>query len=240
MSASQVSAVPPQQPKIDTNSANNAAVKVMVVDDQLLVLEGLCSLLSLHGAIKVVAKATSAEALPDALAASGAELLIMDVRMPGLSGIEALKLLREQERLAGSAPIPVLMLSTFDEHELVLESLRLGAQGYLRKDISFQSLTEAVLKLAAGKRHIQPAVTAGVVSRAELESLNRDLPYTPLSDCELDVLRLMAAGYSNVEIASALFKSRGTIRNQVSSILTKLVARDRTRAVLRGIELKLL
>ncbi|UTV30288.1 response regulator transcription factor [Photobacterium atrarenae] len=209
--------------------------RVVVIDDQNLVLEGLCSLLDLHPEIDVVARAHDAQDILTFIETHEPDVVILDVRMPKFSGIDALKMIRN-----AGIDIPVMLLSTFDEHDLVLESIRLGAQGYLRKDISFQVLTEAVLSLHQGKRWFQPAVTQGITSRSELEALNNEQPFTPLSDSELEILRLIAAGFSNAEIASALFKSTGTVRNQVSSILTKLVVRDRTRAVLRGIELKLI
>ena len=133
----------------------------------------------------------------------------------------------------------MLILTTFDDHDLVLECIKLGAKGYLRKDVNFEDLINAIEQLAKGETWLQPAISERVaLQRKTLPPQDNALTWqtaqTPqLTKIELQVLKLVAAGYSNHEIADALYKSVGTVRNQVSSILLKLDARDRTRAVLK-------
>nr|WP_275444116.1 response regulator transcription factor [Pseudoalteromonas sp. MM17-2] len=213
-------------------------IKVAVVDDQNLVLEGLCSLLALHPDLQVSAQRNHAEHIVTWLTANPVDVLVLDVRMPTVSGIDALREIRNAK-----LPVAVMLLSTFDEHDLVLKSIRLGADGYLRKDISFAVLTDAIIALSQGQRWLQPAVTQTIAchaSRPNNPPLYEFTQYETLSLSELEILRLVAAGFSNAEIAEALYKSAGTVRNQVSAILAKLMVRDRTRAVLRGIELGLI
>ena len=133
---------------------------------------------------------------------------------------------------------PVLMLTTFDDHELVNGAMRAGAKGYLLKDVSLETLVDTITQIKNGKTLIQPAVTEKVLQglkglNVEFESFENP---EPLTEKEVDILRLIAAGYSNKEIADAMFKSTGTIKNQVSSIMAKLGVRDRTRAVLKALE----
>lgn len=210
------------------------SIKVVLVDDQNLIREGLKSLLQLKPGIEVVAEANDGDAVIDLLRRHRPDVLLLDIRMPRVSGLDVLQQLQE----AGLA-VPVLILTTFDEHELVLDCIRLGARGYLRKDVSFEALTNAIGTLARGGSWLQPAVTCRV-EQARESGVYDDAPCDKLSNIETQVLRLVAAGYSNHEIADALFKSVGTIRNQVSSILAKLNVRDRTRAVLKALDLGLI
>ena len=153
--------------------------------------------------------------------------------MPKLSGIDTLLALRDK-----GIKTPVLMLTTFDDHELVNGAMRAGAKGYLLKDVSLETLVDTITQITNGKTLIQPAVTEKVLQglkglNVEFESFENP---EPLTEKEVEILRLIAAGYSNKEIADAMFKSTGTIKNQVSSVMAKLGVRDRTRAVLKALE----
>jgi DNA-binding NarL/FixJ family response regulator len=163
----------------------------------------------------------------------------MDIRMPDLNGIEAVELLRKK-----GFQTPVLMLTTFDDHESIMKAIQAGAEGYLLKDVSLEVLVGAIEALADGKTWLQPAITERIVQGLkESKAPENDSEQTlvePLTDKEIAVLRLIAAGLSNNEIAESLFKSTGTVKNQVSSLMAKLGVRDRTRAVLKAIDLGLL
>jgi len=163
----------------------------------------------------------------------------MDLHMPVLDGIAATRRLRVEQ-----PGVRVLALTTFDDDEDVFAALRAGALGYLLKDVSSDRLVEAVLSAARGESVLQPSVAAKVVARfAQLEDAPRSRPQplvVPLSDRELDVLRLLADGRSNREIAAALFLAEGTVKNHVTNVLGKLGARDRTQAALRARALDLL
>ncbi|KPD24133.1 response regulator [Idiomarina zobellii] len=214
-------------------------INVLLVDDQTLVREGLSSLLSLSDNVTVVAQASSGREAVRLTTESEPDVILMDIRMPDLSGIEAVELLRTK-----GFQTPVLMLTTFDDHESIMKAIQAGAEGYLLKDVSLEVLVGAIEALADGKTWLQPAITERIVqglkeSKAP-ENDNKQTLVEPLTDKEIAVLRLIAAGLSNNEIAESLFKSTGTVKNQVSSLMAKLGVRDRTRAVLKAIDLGLL
>jgi DNA-binding NarL/FixJ family response regulator len=154
--------------------------------------------------------------------------------MPIKTGIEAVQSLQ-----AASINIPVIMLTTFDDHQLVLQAIQAGAKGYLLKDVSLETLVDGIKTVHQGKTLIQPAITERIIQGLKKHTLqDTQLQEIPdISEKEKEVLRLMASGYSNREISSAMFKSEGTVKNQVSAILAKLGVRDRTRAVLKAIEM---
>lgn len=221
-------------------------IRVVLVDDQTLVRLGIRQLLELSGGVDVVGEAgdgIEAIALLRALPADTTPpVVLLDLRMPRLDGLGVLAELARWDR-----PPPVLVLTTFDDDEAVLGALRLGARGYLLKDVTLNQLVEAVRTIADGGRLVQPAVTAalmdrlvaGVPSTAPAQDRAGAVVPPSLTERELDVLRLMAAGYSNKEIAAGLHLAEGTVKNHVSSVLAKLGVRDRTRAVLKGLELGL-
>jgi len=216
------------------------AVRVLLVDDQALFREALGVLLSAGGGIEVVGEAgDGAEALRRA-AELAPDVVLMDLRMPVLDGIGATRRLRAEQ-----PAVRVIALTTFDDDEDVFAALRAGAVGYLLKDVSSARLVEAVHAAARGESVLQPSVAAKVVARvAQLpdpDPAPRPQPLVvPLSERELDVLRLLAGGRSNREIAGALFLAEGTVKNHVTNVLAKLGARDRTQAALRARALDLL
>ena len=208
-------------------------IKVLLVDDQTLVRQGIKSLLALSDEVSVVAEADDGDKVYEQVEQSQPDVVLMDIRMPRMNGIEAVKALAQLQ-----SPPPVLMLTTFDDHQLVLDAIQAGAKGYLLKDVSLDSLVDGIKEVAAGKTSIQPTITEKVLQglqgmSSEFESFNEP---EGLSDKEKEILRLMAAGYSNREISNAMHKSEGTVKNQVSAILAKMGVRDRTRAVLKAIE----
>lgn len=212
-------------------------IRVIVIDDQTLVRLGLRNLLELSEDIEVVGEASDGEEALRVLDETAADVVLLDVRMPKKSGVEVLE---EWKRVGRSTP--AILLTTFDDDSVALAGIRAGAKGFLLKDVSLEQLTNAVRTVAGGGTLFQPALTERVLRG--LESLRPQIPGSelpdPLTSRETEVLRLMAGGYSNREIADALGTVEGTVKNQTSSILSKLGVRDRTRAVLKAIELGLI
>ena len=209
-------------------------IRVVLVDDQTLVRRGICSLLELAGDITIVAEASDGEEGIAAIRRERPDVVLLDVRMPGKNGLDVLRDLQS----TGAFP-PTILLTTFDDDEALLEAVKAGARGYLLKDVSLERLTDAIRSVAGGGTVIRPALTERVLRG--LEHIRRDFdaldPPDPLTKREVEILRLMAGGYSNREIAEALGTAEGTVKNQASSILSKLGVRDRTRAVLKALEL---
>ncbi|HEX7350677.1 response regulator transcription factor [Brachybacterium sp.] len=206
--------------------------RVIVVDDQALVREGIRTLLQVAG-IDVVAEAEDGRAALTAIAEHPADVVLMDLRMPRTDGIGALEQLREQD-----SQVPVLVLTTFDDDELVLRALRAGARGYLLKDVTVEQLAHAVRTLERGGTLISPSITDGLlraIRSGPVPAEGQAVPVQSLTEREIDVLRLLAEGYSNREIAGLLHLAEGTVKNHISTILQKLGARDRTSAVLRAL-----
>jgi|SRR4051812_34197392 DNA-binding NarL/FixJ family response regulator len=209
-------------------------IRVVLVDDQNLIRQGVRSLLELAGDVTVVAEASDGDDGLTAIRREQPDVVLLDLRMPKKDGVEVLKALQAE----GNLP-PVIILTTFDDDVALLEAVRAGARGYLLKDVSLEQLTEAIRQVAAGGTVIRPTVTERVLRG--LEHVHRDFdalsPPDPLTRREVEILRLMAGGYSNREIADALGTAEGTVKNHASSILSKLGVRDRTRAVLKALEL---
>lgn len=212
-------------------------IRVMLADDQTLVRQGICSLLELSPQIRVVAQVSDGSEVLEGVRACQPDVLLLDIRMPRMNGIEALQALK-----AAGCGVPCIILTTFDDHQLVLQGLQAGARGYLLKDVSLESLVAAITTVHAGGTLVQPALTERIIrGLSGMDAAPPSAPAAePLSGKELEVLRMMAGGYSNKEISLAVYKSEGTVKNQVSSILAKLGVRDRTQAVLRAINLGLL
>lgn len=212
-------------------------IRVCLVEDQTLVREGLRTLLEMVSDIEVVAEAVDGEEAIRVIPAHALDVVLLDMRLPKRSGLEVLHALAEK----GALP-PTIILTTFDEDSIVLDGMRAGARGYLLKDVSLDQLTSAIRQVAAGGTAVQLAISARIAEglgrlRAPIESLDRP---DPLTEREVEVLRLVAGGYNNREIAGALHLAEGTVKNHLSSVLSKLGVRDRTRAVLKAVELGLL
>ena len=214
-------------------------IRILLVDDQRLMREGLRILLELEHDLEIAGEATNGQEALDTYAEIEPDVVLMDVRMPGMDGVEATWRLRERWPSA-----LVIILTTFDDDEYVFEGLRAGARGYLLKDVSGHDLADAVRTVAAGGALIEPSVARRVVAEfARMAPPIRkpdDGLAEPLLEREREILRLMAQGLTNREIADRLSLAQGTVKNYVTTILQKLGARDRTQAALRARELGML
>jgi len=204
-------------------------VRVLVVDDQSLIREGIASLLGIQPGIEVVGTAGNGREAVDLALDTAPDVILMDVRMPVLDGVDATVLVLRQQ-----PDCRVLMLTTFDDEHYVLQALRAGASGYLLKDLPAEELAQAVRLARAGVHQYDPAVTSRLIT-----AVDRLPPEPPgvgplpaLTTREVEVLRLLGSGASNREIAKALFLSEGTVKNHVSRILGRLDLRDRTQAAI--------
>jgi DNA-binding NarL/FixJ family response regulator len=216
------------------------AIRVLLVDDQALFREGLETLLSVHKDIQVVGQACNGQEAVEVAAKVKPDVVLMDVRMPVLDGVRATHLLK------GNQPeCRVIVLTTFDDDEYIFDALRMGAVGYLLKDVVSAQLVEAIRAAARGESILEPSVAAKVI--AEFTRVSSLVPsrqmeglVDPLSERELEILSLIARGASNKEIASQLYIAEGTVKNHVTHILSKLGVQDRTQAALKARELGLL
>lgn len=208
------------------------ALRVALADDQALVRAGLRALLQGLG-VQVVLEADDGQTLLDGLLAQPVDVVLSDIRMPGLDGIHAL----QQVRARGDRT-PWLLLTTFDESDLLLRASEAGAQGFMLKDAAPEDLHEAIVRVARGDTLLQPVSTDPV--RARYRFHDEAPPSDTFGEKEVAILRLLAGGYSNKEIARSLFLAEGTVKNYVSTILDKLGTRDRTRAVLKAITLRVI
>lgn len=215
-------------------------IRVLLVDDQALFREGLETLLSVHKDIQVVGQASNGQEAAEIATKVQPDIVLMDVRMPVLDGVRATHLLKKV--------VPrtkVIVLTTFDDDEYIFDALRMGAAGYLLKDVASTKLVEAIRATARGDSILEPSVAAKVIE--EFSRISNMVParkmdqlVEPLSERELEILFLISRGASNKEIAEQLIIAEGTVKNHVSHILSKLGVRDRTQAALKARELGLL
>jgi DNA-binding NarL/FixJ family response regulator len=207
-------------------------IRILLADDEQLVREGFRRLLEIPDDIEVVAEAGDGRQVLSALDRVHVDVVVLDVRMPRMSGLEVLDALKER----ATRP-PCLVLTTFDDPALLLEAARRGAHGFVPKDISLDELLAAIRAVAAGATWFQPALTSSL-RQAFDRRRNGQIPHEAalLTEREVEVLRLMAGGMTNRRIAETLRTAEGTVKNQVSSILGKLGVDDRTVAVLLAIE----
>ncbi len=212
----------------------------MIVDDQSLLRRGLAALLNRNPDMEVVAEAGDGEEALRVAAGADPDVILMDVRMPVLDGVAATRELVRRGCRAG-----VIILTTFDDDEYIFEGLAAGARGYLLKDAEYEELSQAIRTVASGESLLQPQITTRVLkefSRLSSMAASRPKPQAlaePLTERELEVLRLMASGASNQDIAAALYIGLGTVKHHVRAIFGKLGARDRVHAVLLAQELHL-
>jgi DNA-binding NarL/FixJ family response regulator len=206
---------------------------VAIVDDETLVRQGLRSLLDQTEGIEVVGEAADATEGLRVIGTTTPDVVLVDVRLRGGSGIDLLRDLRRSRCATG-----VILITTFDDADAALAGIRAGARGFLLKDVSLEQLVRAIRVVASGGSLIRPTVTECALqhlSRVPLEFPCAERP-DALTPREIAILRLLAGGYSNGEIARALEIALGTVKNHISSILSKLGVRDRTRAVLKALK----
>lgn len=202
-------------------------IRVLICDDQDIVIEGLCAILGTSPDITVVGIAHDGAEAVERVPSVRPDVVLMDLKMPGVSGIQATRQIKD--RYPG---VRVLVLTTYDADEWVFDAIRSGADGYLLKDTPRQDLVAAIKGTFAGATHVDPAVAGKL-----FDHIAQTSPAAPdtaivrsLSERELDVLRLLARGLSNADIARRLYLSEGTVRNYVSAVLAKLDVTDRTQA----------
>jgi len=216
-------------------TVSTTTIKLLLVEDQQLVREGLKGLLMLSEDIAIVGEAADGAEALELLAALPAErmpdIVLSDMRMPRLDGLGLIRALA-----ARALAIPVVLLTTFDDAAAFDEAVRAGARGFLLKAISPDTLQQALREVASGGTALRPSLTARMEKTPERAFTAADQP-DPLSPKELQVLRLVASGRSNTEIAALLGNSEGVIKNHCSAIFSKMGVRDRTQAVLRAIDL---
>ena len=207
-------------------------IRILIVDDQALFREGLRTLLSVQPGLEIAGEAANGvEALRQA-ALLKPDVVLMDLQMPVMDGAAATRRLKAQQ-----PDVQVIVLTTFDDEENVFEGLRAGAVGYLLKDTPSSRLVEAIRLAARGESFLEPSVAAKVVSEfARLAPRPAELLADPLSEREIEVLRLVADGASNREIAARLVIAEGTVKNHLTSILAKLEVSDRTEAAVKARE----
>ncbi|OAN47229.1 DNA-binding response regulator [Chloroflexus islandicus] len=211
------------------------AIRVLIVDDQPLIRTGIAALLARKADIEVVGQAGNGREALELVAALDPDIVLMDVMMPVMDGVEATR------QLAARGPRPVvIMLTTFHDDERVLQSIAAGARGYLLKDVDHRALAESIRTVAAGGALIHPQITAQLLPRLSQLATAASPPAEPpaaepaigLTPREREILLLLAQGYTNQEIGEKLALSIGTVKNHLSVIFAKLAVRDRTQAAL--------
>ena len=201
-------------------------IRVLICDDQVVVREGLRAILSTAPGIEVVGEASDGDEALELVPQTQPDVVLMDLKMPGMNGVQATRAICDHY-----PDVRVLVLTTYDADEWVFDAIRSGAAGYLLKDTPRAGLIAAIKGTAAGKTHVDPAVAGRLFAQvAQVAAPPQTSIADGLSPRELDVLRLLARGLSNADIAQRLYLSEGTVRNYVSAILSKLDVSDRTQA----------
>ncbi len=207
-------------------------MKLIICDDQAVIRDGLEMLLSLEKDIQVVGTAQDGEQALELVAKVAPDLVMMDLKMPGMNGIEATRRI-----LAKFPEVKVLVLTTYDDDEWLFDAIRVGAHGYLLKDTPREQIVSAIRGTLEGKSYLDPAVAGKVMHQAsDQHSKPATLLTQKLTDREIGVLQMLAKGMNNSEIANQLHLSEGTVRNHVSAILEKLGVSDRTQAAVIAIQ----
>jgi DNA-binding NarL/FixJ family response regulator len=209
-------------------------MRIVLVEDETLVRLGLCELLNLNENFEIVAQADDGVGAIETIMQTESDVVLMDVRLPGLSGVDVLKEVRQR-----GLTTPIILITTFDDDDMFFRAIQNGANGFIRKDSTLADLTSCIEKVIAGERVFRPSVTQS--ARTGLEAFqpkfeSMELP-EPLTKKELEVLALMTAGLSNKEIAESQGVTEATIKTHASAIFAKLGVRDRVRAVLKGLEI---
>ena len=208
-------------------------IRLLIADDQALMRQGLKELLSINDDIEVISLAKDGQDALTKILGLEPDVAVVDIRMPNMSGLSLLKALSEK-----GCNTAILLLTTFSDDKAMIEGLCLGAKGYLLKDTSLDRLSEAIRCLAKGETYLLPAITERIT--LGLEKINKRFDYLEpnekLTQREKEVLRLVGTGLKNKDIARALACTEGTIRNHMSTILSKLSVKDRTQALLKAID----
>jgi DNA-binding NarL/FixJ family response regulator len=209
-------------------------MRIVLVEDETLVRLGLCELLKLNASFEIVGLAEEGFGAVDTIMNTESDVVLMDVRLPGQSGVDVLRDVRQR-----GLTTPVILVTTFDDDDMFFRAIQTGANGFIRKDSTLAELTSCIEKVINGERVFRPSVTRS--ARTGLEAFQPkfesiQLP-EPLTKKELEVLSLMTAGLSNKEIAESLGVTEATIKTHASTIFSKLGVRDRVRAVLKGLEI---
>jgi DNA-binding NarL/FixJ family response regulator len=206
-------------------------IRVLVCDDQAVVRDGLEMILNSDPKIQVVATAEDGAQALELIPQSEPQVILMDLKMPGMNGIQATREIKKQH-----PDIQVLVLTTFGDDEWVFDAIRSGADGYLLKGTERSELIAAVKGTVSGETYVDPGVAGRLFSHVQKSTTQSNTTVTEaLSEREIDVLRLLARGFTNAEIAEELSLSQGTVRNYVSAILAKLEVEDRTQAAILAI-----
>jgi len=207
-------------------------VKVIICDDQAIVRDGLEMLLKLEPDINVIGTADDGARAVEMVEKEQPDLVLMDLKMPIMNGVEATRRIRTKY-----PEVKVLVLTTFDNDEWVLDAIQAGASGYLLKDTPRDDLVKAIRGTVTGRTYVDPSVAGKVLQQVSgRQTQPATLITSKLTAREVDVLRLIAKGFSNADISDQMFLSEGTVRNHVSAILTKLGVSDRTRAAVIAIQ----
>jgi len=206
-------------------------IRILVCDDQIIVVEGLQKILNANPQIEVVGTAYNGIEALELIPQCQPDLVLMDLKMPVMNGIIATRKIKEQFPL-----VHVLVLTTYDDDEWLFDAIRSGAEGYLLKDTTPEELVKAIIGTVEGKSYIDPNVTSKLLEQISREKTPKEIPTSfNFSEREFDVLKLLAQGLSNADIASQLYLSEGTVRNYTSEIFTKLGVSDRTQAAVTAI-----
>ena len=206
-------------------------IRVIVCDDQEIVVQGLSTILNNDPQIQVVATASNGLEVMEQVATHHPDLVLMDLKMPGINGIQA------TQKIKSSFPqIKVLVLTTYDDDEWLFDAIRAGASGYLLKDTPSVNLIQAIKGTLEGDTYLDPSVAGKVLNNVATQNKTpASSNHVQLSDRETDVMQLMARGLTNADIARELYLSEGTVRNYTSAIFTKLGVNDRTQAVIAAL-----
>ncbi len=209
-------------------------MRIVLVEDETLVRLGLCELLKLNANYEIVGQAEDGDSASKLIERTPADVVLMDVRLPGQSGVSVLREMRER-----GITTPVILVTTFDDDEMFFRAIQAGANGFIRKDSTLADLTACIEKVIAGERVFRPSVTHSTrvgIGALQPKFESAELP-EPLTKKEAEVLALMTAGLSNKEIAQSMGVAEATIKTHASTIFSKLGVRDRVRAVLKGLEI---
>jgi len=213
-------------------------IKILIADDQKLIREGLKVLLEMEESFMVIGEASNGQQAVDLYIKLRPDIVLMDIQMPVINGVEAIKKILELDKEA-----KIIILTTFDDDEYVYEGLKSGALGYILKDSSIEKLSESIKVIYQGGALIEPSITKKILSElSKIEKVQKQKEelIEELGAREKEILSLIAKGFSNSEIADILFLSVGTVKNYVTNILQKLEAKDRTEAVVKAKDLGLI